>query len=146
MAMNKKRVIAATTITLIAVSLAAAGILWVAVPGSKLHTYPISVGEKTYIITVRTNWTPEPKVSLPEFDSKYVSFDFMGPRREKVFFNITVPTDLLWGNISLIWKYYDQNANRYILSNNGTHNSVQMTFTHIALLEHFEIRGTEGAW
>ena len=49
------------------------------------------------------------------------------------------------GNISLFWKYYEQNADRYALSNNGTHNSVQMTFYHTATVEHFEIDGTEGA-
>ena len=72
--------------------------------------------------------------------------DFIGPNRETVGFNITVPTDLIWGNISLVWKYYEQNADRYTLSNNGTHNSVQMTFNHTATVEHFEIRGTEGVW
>jgi hypothetical protein len=147
MAMDKRRIIAATTIALVAVSLVA-GFLWIELTGNKEYTYsyPISVKEKTYIITVRTNWIPEPKVSLPETDSKYVSVDFIGSRREPVSFNITVPTDLIWGNISLIWKYYEQSPDRYTLSNNGTHNSVQMTFTHIATVEHFEIRGTEGAW
>ncbi len=146
MAMDKK-IIAAITIALIAVSLVA-GFLWIELAGNKLYTYsyPISVNEKTYIVTVKTNWTPEPKVSLPEFDTNYVSVDFIGSRRENVTFNITIPTDLIWGNISLIWKYYEQSADRYTLSNNGTHNSVQMTFTHIATDEHFEIRGTEGAW
>jgi hypothetical protein len=146
MAMDKRRIIAATAIALIAVSLVA-GILWVELAANKLYTYsyPISVNEKTYIVTVRTNWTPEPKVYLPEFDSKYVSVDFIGLRREAASFNITIPTDLIGGNISLIWKYYEQSPDRYTLSNNGTHNSVQMAFTHIATVEHFEIRGTEAA-
>jgi len=126
-----------------------AGFLWVDLVGekkalSKLYTYPISVGEKTYIITVDTNWTSAPKVYLPEIESKYVNCDFIGPNRETVNFNITVPTDFIGGNISLVWKYYVQNADRYVLSNNGTHNSLQMTFNHTATVEHFEIHGTEG--
>ena len=112
-----------------------------------LFTYPLSVGDKTYTITVNTNWTSDTVVYLPESgDVNYISFDFVGPLTTTVFFNITVPTDLLWGDISLVKKYYLQDPDRYTLSNNGTHNSIQMTFTHIALVEHFEIRGTEGAW
>ncbi len=113
---------------------------------NKLYTFPISVAEKTYIITVRTNWTSAPEVYLPELPSKYVSFDFRGSLRATVSFNITIPTELIWGNISVIWKYYEQSADRYTLSNNGTHNSVHMTFYHTAVVEHFEIRGTEGVW
>jgi hypothetical protein len=144
--MNKRRIIAATTIALVAVSLVV-GFLWIELAGNKMFTYsyPITLNEKTYIVTIRTNWTPEPKVSLSESNSKFVSVDFMASRRENVSFNITIPTALIGRNISLIWKYYEQTADRYILSNNGTHNSVQMTFTHIATFEHFEIRGTEGA-
>jgi hypothetical protein len=82
---------------------------------------------------------------LPEQESKYVNCDFIGPNRQTVNFNITIPTNLIEGNISLIWKYYEQNPDRYTLSNNGTHNSIQMSFTHTATDEHFEIHGTEGA-
>jgi hypothetical protein len=147
----KRTAIALTFVVLILITSIVVGILLVDLTGnkeavSKSYTYPVSVGEKTYIITVSTNWTSAPKVYLPEFDSKYVCCDFIGPNRETVGFNITVPTDLIWGNISLIWKYYEQHAERYTLSNNGTHNSVQMTFNHTATVEHFEIRGTEGAW
>jgi hypothetical protein len=154
MTIHKRAFVAATTISLIAVSLVA-GILLFNFAGdqeaiSKLYTYPVSVGEETHIITVRTNWTSEPKVYLSNSSLtdplKYVSVDFMGSSRETVFFNITIPTDLFWGNISLVWKYYEQNPDRYTLSNNGTHNSVEVTFTHIATIEYFEIRGTEGAW
>ncbi len=110
------------------------------------YTYPVSVGEETYIITVRTNWTTAPEVYLPEFASKYVSVDFRGSLRATVFFNITVPADLIWGEISVIWKYYKQSENSYTLFYNGTHYSVSMTFYHTASVEHFEVRGTEGAW
>jgi hypothetical protein len=147
----KRKVLALTLAVLILITSIVVGILLVDLSGdeeavSNVYTYPVLVGEKTYIITVSTNWTSAPKVYLPEIASKYVCCDFIGPNRETVGFNITVPTDLIWGNISLIWKYYEQHAERYTLSNNGTHNSVQMTFNHTATVEHFEIRGTEGAW
>lgn len=120
---------------------------------TNLYTYPVSpyLGRgKTYIVTVVTNWTSKPKVSLPEFDTlKYVSVDFSGWGRETVFFNVTIPTDLLWGNISLMRKYYEQSPDLYTLSNNGTHNSLWMTcvFTpYFSGVGHFEILGTEAAW
>jgi hypothetical protein len=116
-----------------------------------LYTYPVSVGEKTYIITVSTNWTSSPKVDLaPETDPlKYVSIVFSNWSEETVFFNVTIPTDLLWGNISLVWKYYEQSPDRYTLSNNGTHNSVAMSCIikpYFSGMGYFMIRGTEGAW
>jgi hypothetical protein len=155
MAMDKRRIMAATTIALI-FGLLAAGILVLNFAGgqeavSKLYSYHVSTGDKTYLITVRTNWTSEPKVDLsPETDTlKFVSVDFSGWSKEAVFFNITIPNNLLGGNISLIRKYYELSPDQYILSNNGTHNSVQMTcvFTpYFSGVGHFEIRGTEGAW
>jgi hypothetical protein len=118
----------------------------------KLYTYPLSPYQgngKVYVVTVETNWTSKPGVSLPEFDMlKYVSVDF-GWSTEPVFFNVTVPTDLVGGNISLIRKYYVQSPDLYTLSNNGTHNSIWMTceFTpYFSGVGHFEIRGTEAAW
>jgi hypothetical protein len=140
------------TITVIAVILIlslVAGLLWFEIAGNKLYTYHISVGEKTYIITVVTNWNSAPRVELSNSslsDLKYISVDFLGSCEKTVFFKITIPTDLLWGNISLIWKYYLQSPDRYTLSNDSTHNSLQMTFNHVAADEHFEIRGTEAAW
>jgi hypothetical protein len=147
----KRKAMALTLTVLILITSIVAGILLVNLTGdneavSNVYTYPISVGEKTYIITVSTNWTSAPKVYLPEIASKYVCCDFIGSNRETVGFDITVPTDLIWGNISLVWKYYEQDVDRYTLSNNGTHNSVQMTFYHTATVEHFEIFGTEGVW
>lgn len=111
---------------------------------NKLYSYPISVGEKTYVTAVRTNWTDAPKVSLPESDTGYFNCDFFGSTRETVGFDIMFPTGLIGGNISLVWKYYVQDHSRYTLSSNGTYNSIQMTFNHTATDEHFEIHGTEG--
>jgi hypothetical protein len=72
-----------------------------------------------------------------------VTVDFRGDK-ENAFCNITIPTDLIWGEISVIDKYYKMSADQYTLSNNGTHNSVYFTFNHPALVKHFEVKGTEG--
>ena len=73
----KRTVLALTLAVLILITSIVAGILLVDLTGdkeavSKLYTYPVSVGEKTYIVTVSTNWTSAPKVYLPEIASKYV--------------------------------------------------------------------------
>ena len=121
--------------------------------GSSVYTYPISPyhgNGKIYIVTVETNWTSQPTVSLPESDtSKYVSVVFAGWSTDTAFFNVTIPADLLWGNISLVRKYYEQSPDLYTLSNNGTHNSIWMTcvFTpYFSGVGYFEVRGTEAAW
>ena len=146
----KRKTLALILASVILIAALLVGVLWVDLARveeapNKLYSYPISVGEKTYVVTVRTNWTDAPKVSLPEFDPGYFNCDFFGPTRETVGFNITFPAELVGGNISLIWKYYVQDPTRYTLSNNGTYNSIQMTFNHTATDEHFEIHGTEGS-
>ena len=112
----------------------------------KLYTYPLSVGEETYIVMVRSNYSSTPEVSYSSYplqSNYYVNVDFKG-NPENSFCNITMPTDLIWGEISVIDKYYVMSPDRYIVSNNGTHNSVYFSFNHTALVKHFEIRGTEG--
>lgn len=118
-----------------------------------LYIYTISPyngNGKIYTVTVETNWTSQPHVSLPQFDTlKYVSVDFDGWSRETVFFNVTIPTELLWGKISLLRKYYEQSPDVYTWSSNGTHNSIAMAcvFTpYFSGVGHFEIQGTGGAW
>jgi hypothetical protein len=120
---------------------------------SNIYTYPVSPyhgNGKIYTVTVETNWTSQPTVSLPESGtSKYVSVVFAGWSTDTVFFNVTIPADLLWGNISLVRKYYEQSPDLYTLSNNGTHNSIRMTCTftpYFSGVGYFEIRGTEAAW
>ena len=85
----------------------------------KVYIYPVSVEGKTYVITVSTNWSNNwssaPEVYLPELDLKYVSVDFRGSLGATVFFNVTIPADLIWGKVSVVWKYYKQSADRYIL-------------------------------
>ncbi len=113
----KKTALAAAFVVLIIVIAIVGGILWSSLagndaPAGKLYTYPVSVGDETYLITVRTNWTSAPEVYLPEIALKYVSVDFRGPDRVPVFFNVTVPADLIWGDISVVWKYYEQSPDR----------------------------------
>jgi hypothetical protein len=143
--MKKKLLVLIVAVLLLALILST-GLLWFELTENNLYTYPISVGQKAYTITVLTNWNSTPKVNLSESNLKFVSIDFVGSYREKVYFKITFPSDLLWGNLTLVWKYYEQNPTSYTLTTNGNYTSVQMTFMHTATDEHFEIRGAEGAW
>ena len=151
----KRRIIVVTAVGLIIISLTAGLLLtFLGQEENNLYTYPLSVGDKTFTVTVKTNWNAErePIVKLlNSSDARYaVELYFLGGSKKTITYNITIPTDLLWGNISLIWKYYLQNPDRYTLSNNGTHNSLQMTFfdydPFFSGNGYFEILGTEGAW
>ena len=154
----KRKLIVVAAILLIAISLAA-GILYACLEVDReeetnLFTYPLSVGDKTFIVTVETNWNAErmPSVTLlnvSDVTRHSVELYFLGGSKKTISYNITIPTDLLWGDISLVKKYYLQDPDRYTLSNNGTHNSLQMTFEyepHFSGIGYFEIIGTEGAW
>jgi len=119
-----------------------------------MYTYPLSANNKTYIVTLETNWNEEnaPSVSLlnTSLGSPGVELYFLGATEEKtISYNITIPTDLLWGNISLVKKYYLQDPESYTLINNGTHNCLHMTFDYVPFFSgigYFNIFGTEGAW
>jgi len=128
------------------------------VPEVKFYTFPFSVADNTYIVTVEANWTGEhtPAVSLVNSsipDKPAIELYFWGTTEtnvtwETVTYNITIPTSLLWGDISLIHKYYLQDPNSYTLSNNSTHTSLQMTFNYSPFFSgsgYFIIEGTEGA-
>ena len=114
------------------------------------YSYSLSLGPKTYTVTVKTNWNtePAPEVSLhstPNSTERFVELYFWQGKQGTIFYNITIPTAILSGNISLVWKYYLQNADRYTLVNNGTHNSLSMTFAydpHFSGNGYFEIKGT----
>ena len=109
-------------------------------PEAKFYTFPFSVADNTYIVTVETNWTGDrtPAVSLVNSstpDKPAIELYFWGTTEknatwETVTYNITIPTDLLWGDISLIHKYYLVDPSKYSLSSNSTHNSLQMTFEY----------------
>lgn len=152
----KRTLIVATTVSMIAVTLIA-GVLLVYLneshkPTNSLYTFPVSVGEKNYTVMVLTNWNATPNISLSSASdiNHPVFLDFFGSSSKKtVYYNISIPNNLLWGNISVIWKYNLQSSDRYTFSNNGTHNSVQMKFDFVPFFSgegHFEIWGTEGAW
>jgi hypothetical protein len=111
----------------------------------KFYTFPISVAEKTYLIGIRSNYTSPPEVSYFGLQ-KSVSIDFKGDP-ENAFCNITLPNDLIWGELTVIDKYYIMDKANYIQTSNSTDTSIYFTFTHTthnALVKHFEIRGTEG--
>jgi hypothetical protein len=117
-------------------------------------TYPLLVGNKTFIVTVETNWNEEraPSVALlNSSDNRYpLELVFLGGTKEKnISYKITIPNDLLWGNMSLIRKYYIVNPDNYTLTNTAEHNSLQMTFDYQPFFSgsgYFEILGTQGAW
>ena len=117
----------------------------------KLDAYPISIKDETFTVTVETNWdfTPAPTVSVHDMASsteRSIELYFCQGKQGNVFYNITIPTALLSGNISLVWKYYLQNPDRYTLVNNGTCNSVSMNFAydpHFSGDGYFEIKGIE---
>ena len=143
----KKTALAIILAVLILVTAIVARILLVDLAGDeeavgKLYTFPISVGEKTYLISVRSNYS----VSEVSYFGllKSVSVDFRGSLRATVFFNITIPADLIWGELSVYWDSSKQSDDRYTMSNNGTHHSVQMPFYHTATVEQISIHGTEG--
>jgi hypothetical protein len=117
------------------------------------YTYPFTVKDKTYMVILETNWAAQkiPTVTLSNTSLTPYSLTlyFLGGSKATITYNITIPTDLLSGDISLLWKYYVQNPNRYTLTNNGAANTLQMTFNYdpyFSGIGYFEILGTDGAW
>ena len=155
--MNRKFTILTTTISLIAILLSVA-ISWTNLPLAQeeknLFAYPILMGNKNYTVTVETNWNQErePSVALLNSSNNRYPFElvFLGGTEEKTSsYTINIPTDLLWGNISLTRKYYTVNPDDYTLSSNGTHSCLQVTFEYQPFFSgngYFEIIGTQGAW
>jgi hypothetical protein len=153
----KKRVIVLALVFLILFSIIVGVILWIHLGGNesaaKLYIYPLSVREKTYTVTIRSNYSSTPTVNLPQVPDNYtdlnynfIEFDFRGPPEDS-FCNITIPNDLIWGELTVIDKYYVMQKANYIQTSNSTNTSIYFTFdhvTHSALDKHFEIRGTEG--
>ena len=110
----------------------------------KLYTFPLPVADNTYVVTVRSNYTSAPEVGYYGLDTlKLVSIDFMGDP-ENAFCNVTFPNNLIWGELSVISKYYEMDEAYYTKSSNSTHTSIYFEFDQIALIKHFEIRATEG--
>ena len=115
------------------------------VPEAGFYTFPLSVADDTYVVTVRSNYTAAPEVSYFGLGNvKLVSVDFRGDP-ENAFCNVTIPNNLIWGEFSVISKYYEMDEDYYTKSSNSTHSSIYFEFDQIALIKHFEIRATEGA-
>ena len=126
------------------------------IPETKFYTFPFSVADNTYIVTVETNWTSAhaPNVSLlnsSDTNQYDVELYFNGITEknatwETVTYKITFPNDLVEGDISLIHKYYLVDPSKYSLSSNSTHTSLQMTFEYSPFFSgsgYFMIKGTE---
>lgn len=110
-----------------------------------LYNFPLSVADNTYVVSVRSNSTSVPTVSYSGMDVlKIVTISFIGDP-ETAFCNVTVPNDLIWGKLSLVFKYYEMDENYYTKTSNSTHTSFYFEYYQIALIKHFELRGTEGA-
>lgn len=142
-----KRLVAFAVVFLVLLSIVIVGILFIhlgMIEGStgKLYTFPLSVEEQTYMVSVSSNYTSAPEVSYSGL-FKMVSVDFRGDP-EIAFCNIIIPTNLIWGKLSVYAKGYKMSEADYIQSNNSTHNSVYFTFNHIALVKTFDVMGTEG--
>jgi hypothetical protein len=108
----------------------------------KLYTFPLSVEGQTYVVSIRSNYSSAPEVSYFGL-LKSVYFDFRGDP-ETAFCNITIPNNLIWGELSVYSKGYKMGEDYYIQSSNSTHNSIYFTFDYIALVKTFDVKGTEG--
>lgn len=114
------------------------------VPEGNLYTFPLSVADNTYVVTVRSNYTSAPEVDYSELGNvKLISIDFRGDP-ENAYCNVTFPNSLIWGELSVISKYYEMDEAYYTKSSNSTHTSIYFEFDQIALVKHFEIKATEG--
>ena len=111
-------------------------------PTGELYTFPLSVEGQTYVVSIISNYTYAPEVSYFGL-LKSVYFEFKGPP-ENSFCNITIPNNLIWGELSVYAKGYKMSEESYIQSNNSTHNSIYFTFDHIASVKTFDVKGTEG--
>jgi hypothetical protein len=143
---NKSILIILVTAVVIA-SLIIAGIILVnlgedQVPAGELYTFPLSVEGQTYVVSIRSNYSYAPEVNYFGL-LKSVYFDFRG-EPENAFCNITIPTNLIWGELSVYAKGYKMSESEYIQSNNSTHNSIYFTFNHTASVKTFDVKGTEG--
>ena len=95
----KRKVMTAAAISLIAISLTVGlwmGLQFGAEKESTHFTYPFLIGDKTFTVTVETNWTEEraPSVSLlNSSDSRYpIELYFLGGTEQKtISFEISKP-------------------------------------------------------
>lgn len=144
--MNKPYLIVLITVVVIAL-LIVAGIL---IPNfgkdedskGELYTFSLLIEAHIYPFSVRSNYSSPPEVSYSGL-FKMVSVDFRGDP-ENAFCNVTIPTSLIWGELSVFSKGYKMSEANYVITSNSTHNSVYFTFDHFALVKTFDVMGTEG--
>jgi hypothetical protein len=108
----------------------------------KLYTFLLLVGENTYTVSVLSNYSSTPEVSYFGL-LRSVSVYFRG-EQESAYCNITIPKDLIWGDISVNQHGFELNTDSYIHSSNSTHISVYFVFDLPAYTKDFVIMGTEG--
>jgi len=108
----------------------------------KLYVFPLLVGEKTFTVTVFSNYSSAPEVDYFGL-LKSVSFYFRGEQRNG-FYNITIPNNLIWGELSVYNHGSLMHEDAYILFSNSTHNSVFFVFDLPAYTKDFDIVGEEG--
>ena len=107
---------------------------------SQLFTFFVSVGEKTYEVSANSNSSVS-DLSFVEA-LKEVRFTVDGESGTTGFCNITIPADLIWGELSVYKDAYLMSKDvDYTQANNGTHHILQITYDHSAHV--IEIRGTE---
>ncbi|KON33865.1 MAG: hypothetical protein AC479_02795 [miscellaneous Crenarchaeota group-6 archaeon AD8-1] len=108
----------------------------------KLYVFPLLVGERTFKVTVFSNYSSAPEVSYFGL-LKSVSFYFRGGQRSG-FYNITIPNNLIWGELFVYNHGSLMDEYAYILSSNSTHNSVFFVFDLPAYTKDFDVVGKEG--
>ena len=142
----KKTALALVVVVLFIIVLVVAGVMLVDWEGAeeevKLYTYPLLVENETYVVTVKANWTSALEVSYFGL-LKSVNVWFRGARGT-VNCTITVPNDLIWGEISVHNQDSKIGEDCYTLNSNSTHHTVQVKFHHIAAVEIIQVMGTEG--
>jgi hypothetical protein len=107
---------------------------------SQLFTFLVSVGEKTYEVSAKSNSSVSDLSFIEAL--KELRFIVNGESGTTGFCNITIPADLIWGELSIYKDDYVITKDvDYTQSNNGTHHFLQITYNHSTHV--IEIRGTE---
>jgi hypothetical protein len=102
--------------------------------------FTVSVGDKTYPVTANSNSTVTDLTFNP--DTKELNFKANGQTGTTGYCIITIPTNLVWGELSI---YKDEvllvkNVD-YTQSNDGTNNILQINYSHS--VHNFKIVGTQ---
>jgi hypothetical protein len=104
------------------------------------YQFNVSVGDKTYPVTANSNSTVTDLTFNPA--TKELNFKVSGQTGTTGYCKITIPTTLVWGELSI---YKDEillvkNVD-YTISNDGTNNVLQINYSHST--HNFKIVGTQ---